>query len=61
MTREQAASLARSSGLRNRLAHEYNGLDERLVYEAAKAALLQVPEYLRAVEAYVSAAGPAGS
>ena len=50
LPRDRAESLARSSGLRNRLAHEYNGLDERLVHAAARAAVAEVPEYLRAVE-----------
>ena len=57
LPRERADSLARSSGLRNRLAHEYNGLDERLVHDAAKTALVEVLEYLRAIEAFISAAG----
>jgi uncharacterized protein YutE (UPF0331/DUF86 family) len=56
LPRDRAESLARSSGLRNRLAHEYNGLDERLVHAAARTALAEVPEYLRAVEAFVSSA-----
>jgi uncharacterized protein YutE (UPF0331/DUF86 family) len=54
---DSAAQLARSSGLRNRLAHEYNGIDSRLVHEAARSAARSVPEYLRAVEAHLARLG----
>lgn len=47
-----ARSLASSAGLRNRIAHEYNGLDERLVHQAATAATRDVREYLRTVVAW---------
>jgi len=55
LPRERAESFARASGLRNRLAHEYNGLDERLVHAAARTAVTEVPEYLRAVEEFLPA------
>jgi uncharacterized protein YutE (UPF0331/DUF86 family) len=55
LPRDRAEALARASGLRNRLAHEYNGLDERLVHAAARAAVADVPEYLRAVERHLEA------
>ena len=55
LPRDRALAFARASGLRNRLAHEYNGLDERLVHAAAQAAVTEVPEFLRALEAFLQA------
>jgi uncharacterized protein YutE (UPF0331/DUF86 family) len=49
----RAAELARAAGLRNRLAHEYNGIDERMVHQAAGRAVSELPEYLRAIEQYI--------
>jgi uncharacterized protein YutE (UPF0331/DUF86 family) len=54
---ERAAELARSSGLRNRLSHEYNGIDARLVHQAAGVAVEAVPAYLRAIEEYLTRIG----
>lgn len=51
--REAAQVLVASAGLRNRLAHEYNGIDERLVREAADRAIRDVNDYLRAVVEWV--------
>lgn len=39
-------SLANAAGLRNRLAHEYDEIDEKQVYHAVKRCLKEVPEYL---------------
>ena len=41
-----AESMANSAGLRNRLAHEYDEIDGKKVYEAAGRAIKEVPEYL---------------
>ena len=57
LSSERAAELARSSGLRNRLSHEYNGIDARLVHQAAAVAVEAVPAYLRAIEEYLSRIG----
>ena len=43
---EFAERLADSAGLRNRLAHEYDEIDERKIYQAAKSCLKDVPKYL---------------
>lgn len=51
---EPAKDLSRAAGIRNRLAHEYNGIDERLVHAACVRALTSVPGYLRAVEEWLS-------
>lgn len=58
---DRAEAFARAAGLRNRLAHEYNGIDERLVLAAAKEAVAGVPEYLRAVEAFLDRPGSGGA
>jgi uncharacterized protein YutE (UPF0331/DUF86 family) len=43
---EVAARLARLAGLRNRIAHEYNGLDENLIFAAIREVAAELPEYL---------------
>lgn len=57
LSSEEALDLARSSGLRNRLAHEYNGIDTRLVHQAARVAVVAAREYLLAVEHYLERLG----
>lgn len=52
-----AVSLAPAAGLRNRLAHEYNEIDYERIHEAVGETLANVPKYLEAVEAFVSALG----
>jgi uncharacterized protein YutE (UPF0331/DUF86 family) len=49
-----AATIARAAGLRNRLVHEYEDLDPRLVFQALQSALGDVPTYLRRVEEYLA-------
>lgn len=44
-----ALKLAKSSGLRNILAHEYDEVDHKKVFESIKTALLQIPLYLKQV------------
>ena len=44
-----ADSLANFAGLRNRLAHEYDEIDQEQVYRAAGRAIKEVPLYLEAV------------
>ncbi|MDI6773399.1 MAG: DUF86 domain-containing protein [bacterium] len=41
-----ARQIAQTAGLRNRLAHEYNDIDPRQVYQAAGRALVNIPIYL---------------
>ena len=43
---EFAQNLAQYAGLRNRLVHEYNTLDEKKVYQALKRAIKDIPRYL---------------
>ncbi|HEY8090863.1 MAG TPA: HepT-like ribonuclease domain-containing protein [Polyangiaceae bacterium] len=61
VTAEVAGRHAQSAGLRNRLAHEYDAIDPRLVHEAAGRALADVPELLRSIEAYLGKTGAAGA
>lgn len=42
-----AEAMANSAGLRNRLAHEYDNIDARKVFEAIAACLKDVPKYLK--------------
>ncbi len=45
-----AQRLAKSAGLRNRLTHEYDEIDEKKVYEAMKDCLKDVPKYLAQID-----------
>lgn len=56
-----AARLAPSAGLRNRLVHEYDEIDDARVLEAIVNALRDYPEYVRAIARYVAAAESASS
>lgn len=53
-----AARIAACAGLRNRLVHEYDEVDYGRVHEAAAAAMRDVPEYMRRVQAHVAAQEP---
>lgn len=44
-----AENLAKSAGLRNRLAHEYDEIDEKKVFQAIGDCLRDVPKYLKSV------------
>jgi uncharacterized protein YutE (UPF0331/DUF86 family) len=48
---ELARGLAASTGLRNRIAHEYDDIDHAKVYEGLRLAARDVPQYLRHVQA----------
>lgn len=54
LSADAAGALARAAGIRNRLAHEYDGIDQRLVHAASVSSLSTVPDYLRAVEVWLS-------
>ncbi len=45
-----AEMIADSAGLRNRLAHEYDKIDEKKIYQAAKSCLKDVPKYLKHID-----------
>ncbi|MDP2626969.1 MAG: DUF86 domain-containing protein [Candidatus Rokubacteria bacterium] len=52
-----ADSLAPSAGLRNRLVHEYEALDDAKVLRAIRTALEVYPRYVQAIEAHLTKAG----
>lgn len=54
ITVELARQIAPSSGLRNRLVHEYDEIDPRQVFKAISLALQQYPLYVRQVSSYLN-------
>lgn len=50
-------SLAQSAGLRNRLVHEYDAIDDAKVLAAIGTLLQLYPRYVQAVEAYLTKTG----
>ena len=54
ITSEFAAELAKATGLRNALAHEYEKLDDKQVFESIKTALTQVPKYLKVIFDFIN-------
>lgn len=50
---EFARQLAMSAGLRNRLIHEYEEVDDRIVYDCTKNALSDYPKYIEAIYEFV--------
>lgn len=51
---DMASQLAPSTGLRNRLVHEYDSLDHGMVLNAVRMAEEQYPGYVRAIEDYIN-------
>ena len=49
-----ARNIARAAGLRNRIVHEYDGLDPAKVFDALIDALRDVPHYLAQVNEYLA-------
>lgn len=50
---ELAQQIAPSSGLRNRLVHEYDDIDPQKVFESISFALQQYPLYVRQINSYL--------
>jgi uncharacterized protein YutE (UPF0331/DUF86 family) len=48
-----ARQIASAAGLRNRIAHDYEEIDESKVYDGVHAALRDIPIYLRQVNAWL--------
>jgi uncharacterized protein YutE (UPF0331/DUF86 family) len=57
LSAELAEALAPSAGLRNRLVHEYDEIDDRKVLEAVGSAIRDLGAYVEAVEAYLEREG----
>lgn len=53
ITRELAAELAQSAGMGNRLVHQYEDIDNSLVFAAIPKALEQYPLYIQQITAYL--------
>ncbi|MBW4675383.1 MAG: DUF86 domain-containing protein [Desmonostoc geniculatum HA4340-LM1] len=53
ITPELAQQIAPSSGLRNRLVHEYDEIDPQQVFNSISFALQQYPLYVRQVNSYL--------
>jgi uncharacterized protein YutE (UPF0331/DUF86 family) len=53
ITPELARQIAPSSGLRNRLVHEYDEIDPQEVFKSISLALQQYPLYVRQVNSYL--------
>jgi uncharacterized protein YutE (UPF0331/DUF86 family) len=45
--------IASCAGLRNRIAHEYDDIDPRKLFEAIRQAMHDVPDYMRQVDAWL--------
>jgi len=54
LPRDDALRLAPTAGLRNRLVHRYDSLDEELVLAGVEELLVVLPRFIEAVEAYLS-------
>lgn len=50
LNNQLAKKMADSAGLRNRLTHEYDEIDEKKIYKAMKSCLEDVPKYLQKIE-----------
>ncbi|MEX2493294.1 MAG: HepT-like ribonuclease domain-containing protein [Nitrospirales bacterium] len=53
MTADLAREMARASGLRNRIVHEYDDIDPERVHEALPIAVRQIPLYLDHIQRFV--------
>lgn len=53
-----AKTLAGSAGLRNRIVHEYDEIDEQKVYEGLLMAVRDLPRYLKAIQTFVEEKTP---
>lgn len=55
LSSDLARSLAPSAGLRNRLVHEYDAIDDSVVYDSVGQAVKLYTEYIRAIKEYIDA------
>jgi uncharacterized protein YutE (UPF0331/DUF86 family) len=51
---EDATRFAKLAGLRNRLSHEYNGIDEKIIYQAVKELVAELPTYIEGIKRFTS-------
>ena len=50
-------SIAQAAGLRNRIVHEYDEVEEEKVYEALQQAIQDIPEYIEHIHRFVGSIG----
>lgn len=55
-----ARQIAQAAGVRNRLAHEYNDIDPRMVHQSARQALVDIPIYLNHIHRFLDTLGEVG-
>ena len=53
LPKEFSQEIASYAGLRNRLVHEYNFLDEKKIYQAMKKLMKDIPKYFQYIEKYI--------
>lgn len=58
LPKDLAVALAPSAGLRNRLVHEYEAIDDTVVLKAVRQAQQLYPQYVAAVERHLSESRP---
>lgn len=54
ITAKFAGELAKATGLRNALAHEYEKIDDKKVFDSIQTTLLQVPKYLKSILKFIN-------
>lgn len=54
ITEEFATELSGAAGLRNALAHEYEDIDQKKIYDSISMALTQIPKYLQKILSFLS-------
>ena len=50
LSKDLAQKLAGLAGVRNRLAHEYNEIDEKKIYQVIKSCYLVLPRYFKSIK-----------
>jgi uncharacterized protein YutE (UPF0331/DUF86 family) len=55
-----ASELAPSAGLRNRLVHRYDDLDDELVFRGVATFVQRFPEYVRGIDAWLKTEAESG-
>ena len=53
MPKEFVEKIAHAAGLRNRIAHEYDGIDYAILHSAIQQAVIDIPVYMEYITAYI--------
>jgi uncharacterized protein YutE (UPF0331/DUF86 family) len=54
LNEQETARFVKLAGLRNRLSHEYNGIDETIIFKAVKELVADLPNYIEAIRNFLS-------